>query len=80
MNKLILKNNEYCSLLNNNNIFMFINGINRIEYVNEMISELCKTLDIKYSVSTAYHHQTLGLVGRGHRILNEYLRSYLNGN
>lgn len=50
------------------------------EYMNEVIKELFQSFNIEHSFSTAYHHQTLGLVERGHRILNEYIRSYLNGN
>lgn len=50
------------------------------EYVNSIITELCKMLKIKQSNSTAYHHETVGSVERSHRILNEYLRAYLNGN
>lgn len=49
------------------------------EYVNEVIRELCTLLNIKHDKSTAYHHQTMGTVERNHRLLNEYLRAYLNG-
>lgn len=50
------------------------------EYINEVINELCKLLRITHLKSTAYHHETVGAVERSHRSLNEYLRSYLNGN
>lgn len=50
------------------------------EYMNEIINELSKLLNINHLSSTAYHHETLGAVERSHRILNEYLRAYLNGN
>lgn len=50
------------------------------EYINEIMTELCKTMQITHLKSTAYHHETLGAVERNHRLLNEYLRSYLNGN
>lgn len=48
------------------------------EYRNEVIRELCKLMNITQSMSTAYHHQTVGTVERNHRVLNEYLRSYLS--
>lgn len=50
------------------------------EYVNEIIKELLMMFNITHSKSTAYHHETVGSVERSHRTLNEYLRSYLNGN
>lgn len=50
-----------------------------LEYKNELVRELCKLLNIKQTLSTAYHHETLGLIERSHRILNEYIRAYLNG-
>lgn len=50
------------------------------EYVNQIMSELCKSKKIEHLKSTAYHHETLGAVERSHRLLNEYLRSYCNGN
>lgn len=49
------------------------------EYVNELSGKICKLLNIDHSKSTAYHHQSLGVVERNHRHLNEYLRAYLNG-
>lgn len=50
-----------------------------VEYVNEIMTEFCKIMSIKHLKSTARHHETLGGIERNHRILNEYLRSYLNG-
>lgn len=50
------------------------------EYVNQISNELFKLLNIDHSTSTAYHHQTLGSVERNHRVLNEYLRAYINEN
>ncbi|RYX80246.1 hypothetical protein EON73_05585 [bacterium] len=50
------------------------------EYVNDVIDELSKLLNITHLKSTAYHHETVGGVERSHRILNEYIRAYLNGN
>ncbi|HBK82994.1 MAG TPA: hypothetical protein DDZ41_05260 [Flavobacterium sp.] len=48
------------------------------EYVNEITSELFKLFDIEHKTSTAYHHETLGSIERNHRVLNEYLRSFIN--
>lgn len=47
------------------------------EFKNELINEICKMLKIEHSMSTSYHHETLGTVERNHRVFNEYLRSYL---
>lgn len=50
------------------------------EFKNEILKELCTLLKINHSFSTAYHHETLGTVERNHRVLNEYLRAYINEN
>lgn len=50
------------------------------EYKNEVLKEVLKLLNIEHSTSTPYHHETLGVVERSHRTMNEYLRSYLNEN
>lgn len=50
------------------------------EYINELLSEILKLMEIKHEKSTAYHHESLGTIERNHRLLNEYLRAYLNGN
>lgn len=47
------------------------------EYKNQIMQELCKTMEINQNFSTAYHHQTLGSIERNHRVFNEYLRAYL---
>lgn len=47
------------------------------EYKSQTIEELFKLLKINHTFSTAYH-QTLGTIERNHRVLNEYLRAYLN--
>lgn len=49
------------------------------EYENELIKELCTLLKIQHQTSTAYHHQTVGMIERCHRTMNEYLRVYLEG-
>lgn len=48
------------------------------EYKNSIITDLCKYLKIKNITSTAHHHQTVGVVERSHRTLNEYIRSYIS--
>lgn len=48
------------------------------EYKNEIMKNLLQLMGIKHSISTAYRHETVGTIERNHRILNEYLRSYLN--
>lgn len=50
------------------------------EYVNSIIRELCQLLKIEQLTSTAYHHQTLGTIERNHRVLNEYLRTFVYDN
>lgn len=50
------------------------------EYVNEVSKELYQLLKIKRVTSTPYHHETVGTIERSHRVLNEYLRSYVNEN
>lgn len=47
------------------------------EYKNTIFSELAKTLNFEQSFSTAYHHETVGLIERNHRTFNQYLRIYL---
>lgn len=50
------------------------------EYKNQLMNEICRLLNISQRFSTAYHHETLGSIERNHRILNEYLRSYISEN
>lgn len=52
---------------------------NGTEYKIELMSEICKLMSIEHKTSTAYRHQTVGAVERNHRVLNEYMRSYLDG-
>lgn len=49
------------------------------EYENELVRELCNLLKIEHKTSTPYHHQTVGMIERCHRTMNEYLRVYLDG-
>jgi transposase InsO family protein len=48
------------------------------EYINETLTELNKLFDINHMMSTPYRPQTVGTVERNHRVLNEYLRMYIN--
>lgn len=50
------------------------------EYKNELMTEICKLMNIEHKTSTAYRHQTVGTVERNHRVLNEYMRAYLDSN
>lgn len=50
------------------------------EYLNQVLNEICEFLKISQKHSTAYHHQTLGVVERSHRTFNEYIRSYIDTN
>ena len=50
------------------------------EYVNEILTELCKLFDISRTTATSYHHRSMGTVERVHRTFNEYVRSYINTN
>lgn len=47
------------------------------EFTAKIFKELCKILDIKHDISTAYHHETVGTIERNHRTLNEYIRIYV---
>lgn len=50
------------------------------EYINSIIDEILKILQIKHTTSTPYRPQTMGGIERSHRTLNEYLRTYLIDN
>lgn len=50
------------------------------EYINSILSELCKLLQITHNTSTAYHPQSVGTIERNHRVFNEYIRSYISEN
>lgn len=49
-----------------------------VEYKNQKLSDLGKMLNIEIKHSRAHHHETVGIIERNHRTMNEYLRSYLN--
>jgi hypothetical protein len=46
-------------------------------FTSELFTSLCKTLDIKYLKSTAYHPQTNGLTERFNRTMMDMVRKYL---
>lgn len=48
------------------------------EYKNEVFEEINKLLSIDHKFSTAYHHETVGSLERNHKVLNEFLRSFVN--
>lgn len=48
------------------------------EFKNEVLTQLSKLLNINNKFSTAYHSQTIGGCERNHRVLNEYIRMYIN--
>lgn len=47
-------------------------------YINEILIELCKLLNIKKMTSTPYHHRSMSTVERSHRTFN--VRSYIDEN
>lgn len=48
------------------------------EYKNELWKNITKLLKIDHKTSTPYHSQTIGGCERNHRVLNEYVRMYIN--
>lgn len=51
---------------------------NGSEYKNEIVHEILKICQVEHKFSTSYHPQTIGDLERNHRVLNEYLRNYIN--
>lgn len=49
------------------------------EYTATVFNETIKLLGMEHATSTAYHPQTIGALERSHRVLNEYLRHYIDG-
>lgn len=47
------------------------------ENVNEIMREILDLLRVEHKQSTAYHPQTIGALERTHRVLNEYLRTFM---
>lgn len=50
------------------------------EYKNQIFAKITELMKIEHKTSTAYHSQTIGGCERNHRVLNEYLRMYINDN
>lgn len=50
------------------------------EYVNSLMKKICSLMHVNHTTPTPYHHETVGPIERTHRVLNEYLRSYINEN
>lgn len=48
------------------------------EYKNEVFSNLAELLKIQHKISTAYHSQTIGGCERNHRVLNDFIKMYIN--
>lgn len=48
------------------------------EYKNQVFENLTKLLKTDHRISTAYHSQSIGGCERNHRVLNEYMRMYIN--
>ena len=58
--------------------FLEVRSDQGTEYINEVVSQICKQLNIKQTFATDYHPETIGALERNHRCLNEYLRSFVN--
>lgn len=50
---------------------------NGTEYKNEVLKEVNLICNVEHRFSTAYRPQTIGSLERNHRVLNDYLRSYM---
>jgi Integrase core domain len=48
------------------------------EYMNSVFQNVSKLLQIEHLTATAYHPQTIGSLERNHKVLNEFLREYVN--
>nr|CAH7768840.1 unnamed protein product [Callosobruchus chinensis] len=48
------------------------------DYKNELLEQVCKLLKINQKFSTAYHHESIVGCERNHRVLNEFVRMYVN--
>lgn len=46
------------------------------EFVNDIFKNICEILSLKHVTSTAYHHQSLGIIERSHRVLKSYLLNF----
>lgn len=48
------------------------------EFTNDLMNEICKLLNIEQRFSTPYHHETLEIVERNHKVLSEYFLSFVD--
>lgn len=48
------------------------------EYKNKIFESLAKMLNTPHKTSTAYHSQSIGGCERNHRVLNEFMRMYID--
>jgi hypothetical protein len=48
-----------------------------LEYCNNLVKNICDIFKINKTISTAYHHETVGKIERNHREINAYLRHYM---
>lgn len=65
--------------------FIYLHGFpkciltdNGLEYKNEVLKEINQICNIEHRFSTPYRPQTIGSLERNHRVLNDYLRNYMN--
>lgn len=49
-------------------------------FLSNLLKRVCKLLNIKKIHTTAYHPEGNGALERSHRVIKEYLRSYVNKN
>lgn len=50
------------------------------EFINAILIDVCKILQINKMHSTAYHHESIGALENSHKSLGNYLRAYSFGN
>lgn len=48
------------------------------EFVSKVMSEMCNILNIKQTIASAYHHQSIGALENTHKVLGAYLRIQTN--
>lgn len=50
------------------------------EFISSTMTEVCKLLNIKQTLSCAYHHESIGALENSHKSLNSFLRIQTNNN
>lgn len=48
------------------------------EFTSKVMSEMCNILNIKQTIATSYHHQSIGALENTHKVLGAYLRIQTN--